>query len=465
MDKEKTRRTTGGWLSDPVPVAGDGTRHGGEKPLDALYLHVPFCRSRCRYCSFVTCALAGDDALVGSYCDALALCLRRATKTGLLASIASAYVGGGTPTHVAARNLSSLLYLLGVLVPRDEDTFELTVEANPESVTPELARDLFMLGANRFSLGVQTLDDALLAALGRPHTAEQARRAASALMERGARCSADLICGIPGQSMERWEADLAGVLAMGVDHVSVYPLTVEQGTPLAADVASGLVSSPDDDRQADMMLAAQDALGSAGLSRYEVASYARHGCEARHNLAYWTGKTYLGLGIGAASMLTPGQFAALADRRVFDLVDAHGDPLPKPPAPTDGEPAVRIRLSALPAGGTDGGRVLDEAVRREAARFAETMSMRVTAECLSARQAAAEDLMLGMRLVRGVTSAQLDEWRPLLPRMDETLAGLEADGLLARIPAADEESHPRIAPTTRGWLLGNELFERLWDLA
>ncbi|MDY2625498.1 MAG: radical SAM protein, partial [Coriobacteriales bacterium] len=143
--------------------------------FDALYLHLPFCVGRCSYCSFPTCTAPADDPLIDRYCDALALSLRRASKTGLLASVKSCYLGGGTPSHVGGRNLSSLLYLLGVLVPRVEGDFELTVECNPESVTLALARDLFALGVTRFSLGVQSFDDDLLAALGRPHSGRQAR--------------------------------------------------------------------------------------------------------------------------------------------------------------------------------------------------------------------------------------------------------------------------------------------------
>lgn len=419
--------------------------------FDALYLHLPFCVGRCSYCSFPTCTAPADDPLIERYCDALALSLRRASKTGLLTSAKSCYLGGGTPSHVGGRNLSSLLYLLGVLVPRVEGDFELAVECNPESVTLALARDLFALGVTRFSLGVQSFDDDLLAALGRPHSGRQARVAIEALKERGAQVSADLICGIPGQTMEGWLSDLDQAIACGVDHLSVYPLTVDEGTPLAA-----VGADPDPDLQADMMLAAQERLAAAGLARYEVASYARPGCEACHNTAYWTGRSYLGLGVGAASMMTPEQWEELGEAGLFS--GACGLP-----APTDGEPPARVRASALPAGAERGGQVRDE-TRRRAVAFARDICMPVEVECLSARQAAAEDLMLGMRLVRGVPATLVERCRALLPGLDGTLAGLVADGLASW---REEPGSPgsRLAPTDRGWLLGNELFERLWDLA
>lgn len=417
---------------------------GFDLSADALYLHIPFCKGRCAYCAFPTSACS-DEGLMKAYCESLVLALRRASRAGLLAGIQTAYVGGGTPTHVGGRNLTGLLYFLGASVPREEETFELTVECNPESVTLELARDLFMLGANRFSLGVQSFDDAVLARIGRVHTASQALSAIEALTERGARCSVDLICGFPGQTPAGFAADIARAVDAGVDHVSVYPLTVEEGTPLFAQVERGEMPEPDEDAEAEMMLAAAEALSSAGLERYEVASYARPGSEARHNTAYWTGKTYVGLGPGAAGMLTPAQFAAACDCGLFEPCEL--------PACADGGEPARVRYSSAPAEGP-----IREASLEAAARFAETARVAVELECLSEREAAAEDLMLGMRLVRGVDEVLIAQARGLLDGVDDCIEGLVADGLATWRDG-------RLTPTQRGWLLGNELFGRLWDLA
>jgi len=396
----------------------------------ALYLHVPFCARRCRYCDFATEAVDREDerciAAMDAYVEQLVVALRRASKAGLLGTVRSVYIGGGTPTVLGHARLTQLAYTIGLSVDVDADV-EFTVEANPESFTAEMARDLFALGVNRISFGVQSFDDGELALLGRMHDADGARCALSDARERFDNLSIDLMCGIPGQTMASWERSLDEAVALAVPHVSVYPLTIEEGTPFQALVASGKMPEPDEDMQADMMERAEAVLCAAGLVRYEVASYARVGFESRHNRAYWHGVPYLGLGRGASSMFPAALLPALVDARVLPGLAQAASQV------RDG--ASRIRFST----GLDGAPAL---------------------ETLDEGEACAEDLMLAMRCVEGLGGEQIARATALLPRAEATLRELEEEGLVER---AGSGSGERIVPTERGWLMGNRIYGALWD--
>ncbi|WP_417135214.1 radical SAM family heme chaperone HemW [Rubneribacter badeniensis] len=365
-------------------------------PYKALYLHLPFCVRRCGYCDFATEAVPADDARIDAYVEDLALQVRRKAKEGELAAVETVYIGGGTPSHVGMPRLSMLLYTLSLSMRLEPDV-ECTMEANPESLTGNMVRDIWALGVNRLSIGVQSLDDAVLRTLGRAHSADDARCAVAAARERFDNVSVDLMCGIPGQSAESFEATVREAVALGASHVSVYPLTIEPHTPFHRAVMRGQLPEPDDDVEAAHMEIAARVLAEAGFSRYEVASYALPGRECRHNIAYWTGAPYLGLGRSAATMTQN-------DKRRMRVQD---------------------------------GRVTDD---------------------LDARQMAAEDLMLGMRMTRGVSEAQVERAAALLPEAPAALARLEAQGLVAH-------EGGRFRPTERGWLCGNELYGALFDLA
>ncbi len=365
-------------------------------PYEALYLHIPFCVSRCGYCDFTTRAVDAASAEVTAYMEDMILAIRRKAKEGELAQIETVYIGGGTPTHVGTKHLTQLLYTLGLSLHLTEDV-ECTVEANPESLDERLVRDLWALGANRLSLGVQSFDDALLRTLGRAHTAEQAREAIRVARTRFENVSCDLMCGLPGQTQTGFEADVREAVDLGVAHISIYPLTIEEHTPFFRAVMRGEMQEPDDDLQADMMEAAAHILAEAGFHRYEVASYARSGFESRHNTAYWTGKPYLGIGQSAVTMTQ------------------------------NAEHRMRVQ----------DGVVMDD---------------------LDARQMAAEDLMLGMRMSRGVSEEQVAAARSLIPEVDEAFAELIEQGLVIY-------GGGRYKPTDRGWLYGNALYGRLLDLA
>lgn len=386
--------------------------------VEALYLHIPFCVARCAYCDFATSA-CDDDARMDAYVEALCLQVRRASKRGLLGGVKTIYIGGGTPTHLGSRRLNSLVYTLSLSVNL-ENVVEFTCEANPESIDEAMVADLFALGVNRFSIGAQSFDDAVLAGYGRVHDAAQIARAVDCVKTRTDNFSLDLICGGPGQDMRSWEESLTAAIELRAPHLSVYPLMLEEATPLRARVESGQCSVADEALQADMMLTAQRMLAQAGLERYEVASYALAGYESIHNTAYWTGVEYLGLGAGASSMLSA------QDAQTFSEQDG----LPS---------AARVRLAADED---------DRAYSRDLGHA------HFEIECLGAREAALEDLMLGMRRSVGVACEQARGVRGT----QGVFADLIRKGLVI-------EDDGRYKPTERGWLMGNEIFGALWDLA
>lgn len=381
-----------------------------------VYIHVPFCRSKCSYCDFVSVAGA-SDRLVGAVGEAIRNDVRRWGACALPGVVETVYVGGGTPTHVAEETLRILRASRRHLPLRE--AAEITVEANPESLSAELAERLVQMGAKRLSLGVQSFDDTVLRLLGRPHDAEQASRAAAAVAGAGMSLSIDLMCGVPGQTVTSWQETLDRTLQTGAAHVSVYPLSLEEGTPLAVAVDTGLVEEPDPDTAADMMVLAEEVLTRAGLDRYEVANYARAGHEAKHNLAYWTGRQYLGIGPAAHGMLDA------ATARAIGMLDSE-----------DREPPVgRVRYH--------------EAPELESWLFDD----RVEVETLTLAEAAREDVMLGMRLVAGVAAADVSR-----AGLDGVLGSLVSDGLVECFGGRER----RYRLTRRGWLLGNETFGRIW---
>jgi oxygen-independent coproporphyrinogen-3 oxidase len=266
-----------------------------------IYLHVPFCTHICPYCDFNT--YAGQAELIPRYVDAMARDLdAEADRVGRRAA-ASIFFGGGTPSLLTPGQV-------GDLVARVAERFDLlpdaevTLEANPNGLTPGYLADLRAAGVNRLSIGLQTTDRRGLRRLGRMHEAEDAEGAVAAALEAGFdRISLDLIFGWPGQTLESWRRDLetvTGWAGEAVSHLSLYSLIVEPGTPLADAVSRGIVTVPDDDAAADLYELAIDVLAGFGWQHYEVANWARTGAHASvHNGIYWRNGEYLGIGAGA----------------------------------------------------------------------------------------------------------------------------------------------------------------------
>lgn len=277
--------------------------------VTALYVHVPFCAQKCRYCDFDSRSFAPCDlsAALDAYFEQLFARLDAFGKAGAFDQIRTVYVGGGTPSLAGERLVELARRIRASCAP-----VEFTCEANPESLTAELAAALDKVGVTRISLGVQTLDNAELTAIGRIHDADRALAAITTVKDAGLDVSCDLMCGLPGQTAVSWQRTLDGVLAAAPHHVSVYPLTLEEGTPLYRMACRDESLEPDEDFQAACMDVARELLGAAGYHPYEVASYALDGHECAHNIAYWTGRGYLGLGRSAAGMLDAEDFDRLA---------------------------------------------------------------------------------------------------------------------------------------------------------
>jgi len=285
----------------PIPATGPITpgTPAGERGF-GVYLHVPFCASRCGYCDFNT--YTPDEAGRDGYVDQVLAELRRAASVVTPRRVDTVFVGGGTPTLLAPGELGKMLAAIDRTWGLAADA-EVTTEANPESVDPVSLRELRAAGFNRISLGMQSAAPHVLRVLERRHTPGRAVEAAVEARAAGFdHVNLDLIYGTPGERPEDFAASLDAVLTAGVDHVSAYALIVEDGTRLAASMRRGVLPYPDDDVAADRYLAAENALTGAGLSWYEVSNWARDdAARCRHNLLYWTGGDWWGLGPGAHS--------------------------------------------------------------------------------------------------------------------------------------------------------------------
>ncbi len=287
-----------------------------EKTPLGIYVHIPFCRSKCQYCDFYSLP-EGDSKLQTQYVKAVCAHLR---ETGPLAPgyrVDTVYFGGGTPSFLGPDALAAILNT----VRRSFDVSpkaEITFEANPDSVDKRLLRRLRKEGFNRVSLGIQTDNDALLQSLGRPHTYADAQAAVKLIRKAHFRnLSVDLMYGLPGQTLADWQLTLASVLRLQPEHISCYGLKVEPGTPLYA--YRDRCGLPDDDTQADMYLHTVDYLRSKGFRQYEISNFARKGMSSRHNLKYWQGGEYLGFGPDASSDFAGKRFAMV--RSVRDYID------------------------------------------------------------------------------------------------------------------------------------------------
>ena len=475
----------------------------------ALYLHIPFCRAKCLYCDFDSRALTGCalEEAIGAYCEGLSAQVDAHGNAGELSEVETVYVGGGTPSLLGGR-------LVGLvdLVRSYCEPVEFTCEANPESFTLDLAQALRAAGVTRISLGVQSLNASELKAIGRIHSAEQAMLAVAQAKAAGFSTSCDLMCGLPGQTLDTFAETLRSLVTLNPDHVSVYPLQLEEGTPLARMEEAGEMEVPDEDFQAQCMDLAAEVLEEAGYERYEVASYAKPGHRCRHNIAYWTGKPYLGLGRSAASMLDvckgecrEARFIACPDVQKGEGSRMRGEPLsPKEEnllsrsdarrgeslsscpderneeglsAREKGLSAREEGLSAREEGLLSKGKALPPIdanlsmdglssvrVSSDVARIRfkqlDDAGGQFETEELSAREATAEDLMLACRMTDGISADLLARAARVIPDDELSFACQQAveKGLAVWDGGA-------LRPTHLGWLEGNELFGIFWDLA
>ena len=383
-----------------------------------FYVHVPFCASKCDYCDFVSVTGADPDFVEVVFAG-MRTQITQWSRAGFDGVLETVYFGGGTPSFQAGQVIRTLAHIRDTLVVHPNA--EITVEANPDSMSPQLAKALASQGVTRVSIGVQSFDDRVLRVLGRRHDARAAQRACSAVIDAGLELSVDLMCGVPGQSITSWSETLSHAAATGAHHASVYPLTIEEGTPMAVAVAAGLLPEPESDDAAEMMVLAEATLAYHALARYEVANYAEsREYESRHNTAYWTGRPYAGIGPGAHGMLD-----APTARAVGLLAD-------------DATDVARVRFG-------NAGAIDDWLV-----------GIGDTVETLTAEQTRREDVMLGMRLTRGVLASDV-----AAADLSAVMGSLAEEGLVE--PTSSARDGVRWTTTQRGWLLGNRVFERLWS--
>lgn len=391
------------------------------EPL-ALYLHIPYCQTRCPYCNFVAFRARGDEE--GPYVEALlAEIAAAASGPDSGRSAATVYFGGGTPSIFAPAAIGRLLRALDRVFPITSGA-EVTLEADPATIDRAGLEGLRAAGVNRLSVGIQAFDGRTLAALGRAHKADDGPRLLADARTAGFESvSIDLIFGAPGQTLDGWAAELARAIEAGPAHISCYGLTIEPGTPFAALAARGRLDRPDEAAQADMFLLAHERLGAAGYEHYELSNYARPGARSRHNQAYWARRPYRGFGAGAHSFdPAAGPFGT----RAWNL----DDPAAYVAAASGRQPAPAARPDA-PA--------------------------RAGEEVLSAAEARTELLLLGLRQAEGLDleacSRLLGE--PLDARAGEALAVLEQRCLLER------RGGRLFCPTPAAWLVCDELVARL----
>jgi oxygen-independent coproporphyrinogen-3 oxidase len=301
-------------MAGPLPLGDPAPRDGSlpaDLPIDgsvpfSAYLHVPFCRVRCGYCDFNTYTSgelrgARQEDYASTLLTEIALAHRVLGDVGALRPMDTVFFGGGTPTLLPAGDLARMLDAAVSTFGLVEGA-EVTVEANPDTVTPGVARTLSEAGVTRLSIGMQSAVPHVLAALDRTHRPENVRTAVDAARDAGLDVSVDLIYGAPGETLADWEASVDAALELQSDHISAYALIIEDGTKLARQIRRGEVPRPDDDLQADMYELVDGRLAAAGFDWYEVSNWARSPEQrSRHNLAYWRGSDWWGFGPGAHS--------------------------------------------------------------------------------------------------------------------------------------------------------------------
>ena len=274
----------------------------------SLYVHFPYCKMRCTYCDFNTYVV--DDIPNQTYSDAIVQEGDLRAPTYGPSRLTSIYFGGGTPSLWGPVAIQRLITRAKQWFTETSESLEITLECNPEEATIERLSQYAETGVTRLSLGFQSLQDSVLQTIGRRHSAERAREAVKAAMSvEFQTVSVDLMFGLPGQSTQTWTNDLKEIANTGIPHLSLYHLTLEPGTAMTRDVRNQLLSLPSEENQDEMWDIVHPACEAFGLLPYEISNLAKPGHESHHNISYWLGTPYLGLGAGAHSFKPPGNWA------------------------------------------------------------------------------------------------------------------------------------------------------------
>ena len=388
----------------------------------SLYVHIPFCETKCPYCDFNT--YAAIEPLMPAYVAALESEIALWGELLDSPQVHTVFFGGGTPSYLPASDIRRAMAAIRSAFTLAPDA-EVTLEANPGDFSDDKLAAYLECGINRLSIGVQSFHDRLLNTLGRRHTAEDATQAYRQAADAGFdNISIDLMYGLPYQTIEQWQDTLDHALELAPPHISMYCLTLEGGTPMERWVEQGSMPTPDADLAADMYLMAQDAMRGAGYRHYEISNWALNGMCSLHNLTYWRNKPYIGVGPGAHSYLGDCRFSAIKSprdyiRRMTDVcAHAHDAPL-------------REKIASVP--------VVDEV------------------EVIDTPLEIAETMMMGLRLDEGIGIAEFTERFAAPPShfYADTLNELTQLGLLCTEDGALRLTH-------RGRMLGNEVFSRFF---
>ncbi len=295
--------------------------------ISGLYIHVPFCDGKCDYCAFYS--VPYDPVMARRYAEALERELTGWVQVYGPLAVETVYVGGGTPTLVSGEVLREFFERVRSAV-NCSGLREWTIEANPGTLTEQLLEFLGEASVNRISVGVQAFDDATLGILGRRHSAADARAACDRLKRvQWVNWSVDLIAGVPGQGAGVWRDTLLQAMDFGPPHLSVYALTFEEGSRLAARATAGHIASLSDEEQLDRLHEAQDFLSRQGYERYEISNFARSGFACLHNLACWRGREYLGIGCAASSHVAGRRWTNAPDIAAYLAAVEAGRPPPR----------------------------------------------------------------------------------------------------------------------------------------
>ncbi len=398
----------------------------------ALYVHVPFCATKCPYCDFNT--YASIEGLMEPYVGALGTELGFWGRALGSPAVSTVFFGGGTPSYLRAGQLGGLLQAIRDGFGLDPGA-EITVEANPDDLSPEKLAELREGGINRLSIGVQSFDDGLLQTLGRRHSADEAagaiRRAGKAGFDN---LSVDLMYGLPDQTLVQWTDSVERALDLGPQHISMYGLTLEPGTPMERAASANELPTPDPDLAADMYLAAQEAMADRGFRHYEISNWCLPGRESRHNLTYWRNEPFLGVGPGAHSYLRGARFSVIRSPREYSLKLSS-----EPPVPEDTSWLESLR--SLP--------FIDEI------------------NPIGPSEEMAETMMMGLRLDVGVADGKFRDrfGKSLLDAYGPIITETQGDGLLEwaeQSDGPDDGMGRALRLTPRGQLLGNEVFARFF---
>lgn len=387
-----------------------------------LYLHFPFCKRKCFYCDF--CSAPQSEEIVSAYCAALRSEIAMMAKRYPHARVSTVFLGGGTPSVVAAEEMAGVIEELKRRFAFQPDA-EFTTEANPGTLTPAWLDMAAGHGVNRLSLGLQASQERLLRRIGRIHTFAETEAAVKMAREAGIRnLSLDVMFGLPGQTLRDYLETLEGARALCAQHLSAYSLILEENTALFDAVSQGRCVLPDDDETAEMYEQGAAWMERAGYAQYEVSNFARSGFECRHNIGYWQGAWYLGMGLAAHSMLPPSQEEAERG-------------------------AVRVRRA-----NTEDIHAYIKAIRAGESPQAQS-------ELIQAQEAMFESMMLGLRMTRGIGEAEFEMRHgvALVRRYGEALEGLVRDGLGKW--HGDGAGERRFSLTPRGLEMQNEVLLRL----